>query len=753
MTEVWQYFAILGSFTGLGHLVLFLRLLFPRAKEREQRLALLYLGLSLLWGVAVTLADLQAVFLPIVTDPADRLIPVLSTALSTALLVLVSALLEHPILPILATAGGTWSAILFLATVYSLIDPSFPIPLLQISQGGWAVLVSLLVGLIVMSLFHSRLALHRNRALYWLLTAVPLLGGQALSILPAGPLRGLGSLLHLAGAIAVMRGAISYWLPNVKATLRSILRALFLFCTTTALLLGIALGAAQFTERLPLSHTLLALTMAASAALIYLPLVRLLDRLIERLLQRVGFDPAQALREYSQTITTVLDLEELARQAVSTVAEVLDVQRGALLVATETERGGLLLQPVPGMGQMPTPPLELEPISPILAHIRQKDEPLFQYEVEHHPVLRQAAKTERAGLHALEMEVYLPIRSKGELTGFLALGPQGTGEPYGPIELAFLSTLAQQTGVALQNARLFEGLRDLNMRITELNENLRAAYERLERLDRAKTDFLTIASHELRTPLTQVRGYVDILIELAETGTLAPDQVRRIAENISRPTRRLERIIDAIMDASQIDTEGLSLRFVPTTLVSTVRLAVEPWLPALEERNITLVTRGLDEIPAISADMERLCQAFSNLISNAIKFTPDGGRITIEAYPLDEEHFKVTVSDTGIGISPADQELIFEKFYRVGSVLLHSSGEFKFKGAGPGLGLPIARGVIEGHGGCIWVESEGYDEERCPGTTFHIVLPYVAHRGRCRWKQPESRQPSAAQEQATTAQR
>jgi len=162
-------------------------------------------------------------------------------------------------------------------------------------------------------------------------------------------------------------------------------------------------------------------------------------------------------------------------------------------------------------------------------------------------------------------------------------------------------------------------------------------------------------------------------------------------------------------------------------------------LSALKERNISLTVQGVEAIPSIHCDMERLHQALSNLISNAIKFTPDGGRIAIESYPLDEEHFKITITDSGVGISQIDQELIFEKFYRVGSADLHSSGQFKFKGGGPGLGLPIARGVIEGHGGCIWVESAGYDEELCPGSTFHVVLPYRAHQGACHWKRPAGR--------------
>ena len=132
----------------------------------------------------------------------------------------------------------------------------------------------------------------------------------------------------------------------------------------------------------------------------------------------------------------------------------------------------------------------------------------------------------------------------------------------------------------------------------------------------------------------------------------------------------------------------------------------------------------------MQGDLQRLCQAFSNLIGNAIKFTPDGGNIAISGRTLednDNDHpqtfVEVLFADTGIGIDVSDQKLIFEKFYRVGTVELHSTGSTKFKGAGPGLGLPIAKGVIQAHGGKIWVESPGHDEARMPGSTFHVLLP------------------------------
>ena len=736
--EIWPYIAAWGAVASMGNAGLFVFLLLQRNKDAGARLARAYQGSSLVWGLVLLLASRYTLTAPSAGNLASHFVPFLTAALAVLQLLLLCAMLEHPLLPILTGAGSTWAILLLLTSLAALLTPMSPEWALRLGQIGWLLPATATAGVLVTSLFRSRLALQYNRALYWLIAAIPLTGGQALTLLPIGPLRALGLLGHLLGAMALARGVASYWLPNVKATLRATLRLVLLFIATAALLLGMVVGAEWLTGLEPRYRTTAVAALAVIGAALYLPLYRLLNYLVDRLLAGVGFDPSQALRDYSQSISTILELEQLAAAAMQSVARVLEVRRGALLVATETQWGGLRLQPIPGLGDIPREPLAFEANSPIPAYICDTYAPLFQYEIDLHPILKQAAQRERDWLHGLEMEIYLPIRSQGKLTGLLALGPKGAGEPYSDREVAFLSTLAHQTGVALPNARLFDHLRNLNLHISQLNKDLHAAYQRLEQLDRAKSDFLTIASHELRTPLTQVRGYTDVLADLAEAGNLTPEQVLRLTESISRPTRRLEQIINAMVDAAEIDAEGLALHFAPTILASTVRLALEPWVPALEERGITLKVEGLEAIGALYGDMERLCQAFSNLISNAIKFTPDGGSIAVEARPLDAAHFEVTVSDTGIGISPAEQELIFEKFYRVGAVGLHSSGEFKFKGAGPGLGLPIAKGVVEGHGGCIWVESAGHDEATCPGSRFHVVLPYKAHRGPCHWQQPGS---------------
>jgi signal transduction histidine kinase len=134
-------------------------------------------------------------------------------------------------------------------------------------------------------------------------------------------------------------------------------------------------------------------------------------------------------------------------------------------------------------------------------------------------------------------------------------------------------------------------------------------------------------------------------------------------------------------------------------------------------------------LPSIMADPDAMQKVFYHLIVNAIKYTPDGGKITITGRCITggwEDPFpgiEIIVSDTGIGIDPQLHELIFTKFYQTGELALHSTGKTVFKGAGPGLGLTVARGIVEAHRGKIWVESPGHDEKTFPGSQFHIVLP------------------------------
>jgi signal transduction histidine kinase len=257
------------------------------------------------------------------------------------------------------------------------------------------------------------------------------------------------------------------------------------------------------------------------------------------------------------------------------------------------------------------------------------------------------------------------------------------------------------------------------VRLAEAETKMREVQTRLLQLDKSKSDFIAIAAHELRTPLTLIQGYADLLVEHLPSEMLQRNQP--MLGGLTKATQRLREIIDDMVDVSLIDNQMLELQYEQIELRWLIEQVVADAQATLAERHLTL-TLELPEAFETHADMARLFQVFKNLLSNAIKFTPDGGRIAVRARGL-SGFVELAVVDTGIGIAPADQDRIFDRFAPSGDVTQHSTGKTKFKGSGAGLGLPIARGIVEAHGGAMWVESPGYDEVACPGSAFHIMIP------------------------------
>jgi len=262
---------------------------------------------------------------------------------------------------------------------------------------------------------------------------------------------------------------------------------------------------------------------------------------------------------------------------------------------------------------------------------------------------------------------------------------------------------------------------EMETHVAFISNELSGVQNKLERLDRSKSNFISVAAHELKTPLTLIEGYTTMMHDIPATGQ--SDQLERLIDGVNNGIRRLRSIVDDMIDVSLIDNNMLSLNFQPIWINQILGLIRNELINSITNRGQILDLRsfpGGDQM--LFGDPERLYQAFHNILSNAIKFTPDGGKIIVDGRTLPGFQ-EVTVSDTGIGISAEDQETIFEKFGQLGNASLHSSGKTKFKGGGPGLGLPIAKGIIEAHRGAIWVESEGHNEKSCPGSTFHILLP------------------------------
>jgi signal transduction histidine kinase len=262
---------------------------------------------------------------------------------------------------------------------------------------------------------------------------------------------------------------------------------------------------------------------------------------------------------------------------------------------------------------------------------------------------------------------------------------------------------------------------EMETRITYISKELGNVQQQLEKLDRTKSNFISVAAHELKTPLTLIEGYTTMMRDLIDAS--GQNQFDSLLVGMNKGVRRLHEIIDDMIDVSLIDNNLLSLNFQKTTLMHILNLLRGELEESVTERQQKLEIKKFNGINTwIYADSERLYQALNNVLINAIKYTPNRGKIKVDGRTL-PGFIEVTVTDTGIGVAPENHTAIFEKFAQLGRPNLHSSGKTKFKGGGPGLGLPIARGVIEAHGGTIWVESEGYDEEKFPGSTFHLLIP------------------------------
>lgn len=240
----------------------------------------------------------------------------------------------------------------------------------------------------------------------------------------------------------------------------------------------------------------------------------------------------------------------------------------------------------------------------------------------------------------------------------------------------------------------------------ELAWNFNRMAEQLARVEEARRQWLADLSHEMRTPLASIRAYVEGLMD----GVL-PAQPEVFAQ-ILREVQRLERFINDLREVSRLEAGALELNLTLTAPQVLVEEAVHRFEPVYREKGVELRVQVAPKTPQVLVDRERFLQVLSNLLDNALRYTPEGGRVTLRVYPERGRWVRFEVQDTGIGIPPEHLPHIFKRFYRVESSRARTHG-------GSGLGLTIVRLLVEAHGGQVWAESEGEDR----GSTFIIRLP------------------------------
>ncbi len=430
---------------------------------------------------------------------------------------------------------------------------------------------------------------------------------------------------------------------------------------------------------------------------------------------------AESLEQTGRVLSSDLDLRLVPGRILELLIDVVPYSRGSVMILKGNE-----LLTIAHMGF----PVD-ERVKNMHMQVRQGD--VFQRMGEtHRPVLVDdvAADPGWKQVEWLPLDhswLGVPLISKDRVIGMISL-TRHEAKAFSPNEATLVLAFAGQAAIALENAGLYEEIKSLNehleQKVAERTAELHKAYHVLEQLDKTKVDFIKVTSHELRTPLTAIRGNIQVLQFLLKSKD--DGNISELFDSVVSGVDRLHRIVNTMLDVVKIDTQVLEMHPKPTTVGPIVEKVYKEFSADLKERQLTLTRVGLENLPVIQADKELLYKVFYNLIVNAIKYTPDGKTITINGQLIEQNNVpsvEIIVSDTGIGINPEHHQQIFEKFYQTGEVALHSSGLTKFKGGGPGLGLAIVRGIVLAHHGKVWVESEGHNEETCPGSHFHVVLP------------------------------
>jgi len=285
--------------------------------------------------------------------------------------------------------------------------------------------------------------------------------------------------------------------------------------------------------------------------------------------------------------------------------------------------------------------------------------------------------------------------------------------------------LTRRTGIHSRDeiGTLANTFDEMTGHLQQRTAELERANSILEQMDATKTSFIDIAAHELRTPLTIISAYAQVIGQKVKD----TPELTTASQGIIMGISRMNEVTNSMLDISRIDSKTLSVIPANVRIDDLIAKVLKTFQASLFERKLTLTFDGLASLPSIQADPDLLQKVFYHLVMNAIKYTPNGGAITASGRTVEEqagmEEVEIVVGDTGIGIDPKDQELIFEKFYQTGEIELHSTSKTSFKGGGPGLGLAIARGIVGAHGGRIWVESPGHNEETKPGSRFFVRLP------------------------------
>jgi signal transduction histidine kinase len=462
--------------------------------------------------------------------------------------------------------------------------------------------------------------------------------------------------------------------------------------TLTLVLAGLTKVVEDYFHLREASALWLIVPLGAVVTVLVSPIGRTLDDRIQRLVFSKRQGCYETLLQLSKRMSSILNFNELVDTLVQGLVRGIPATGATLMIrdpvtgAFVNYREDTTVEDGSGIQLIRTD-------SPIVQWLTTTEGLLVKEEAKLNPLIARYFETAEGELEAIKAALIVPLKVENKLNGILLLGEKLSGEIYDAQELDVLLLLATQAAISLENARLYEGLATSNARLLEAS--------------RLKSQFLANMSHELRTPLNSIIGFSKVLLNRLD-GDLTERQDAYV-RSVHNSSRHLLELINSILDFSRIEAGKFEMRPEPVDLHDVVEECIESSMPLVRDRRLKIERDVPVDLPRVLADRMRIKQVLLNLLSNAIKFTPSG-RVLVQLRQ-EREAVHVSVADTGIGISPADLQRLFEPFQRLDNPLAQQAD-------GTGLGLAISKKFIELHRGRIWAESR-----ESQGSTFHFTLP------------------------------
>ncbi len=440
--------------------------------------------------------------------------------------------------------------------------------------------------------------------------------------------------------------------------------------------------------------------------------------------QRIGaryfyytfYNYEKVLSKLGKNLTRFLDIDRLASIITHTLSKTMKLDRVVILIRDE-KRKKYVIQKNVGFKEENGISLVKDNF---LTNYLEKKQGILIYE-ELSLLLRDSQDEEerkkikklQENMHHIEAELCLPLFAEDKMFGMIVLGSKISGDPYFEQDINLLGGLTSQASVAFKNAMLYSEVQDLSenleKKVDEQVKELKKAYEKLQRIDKTKTEFMSIVSHQLRTPLSIIKGHLSMIKE----GVYDDDPEKRdsVLENVYEANERLIALVNDVLNVSRIQAGRVEINKEEADIEDIVRKTAERMRPSSDEKKIDLVFHEPEtETPKVQIDISKTENVLLNLIDNAIKYTNEG---SVEVFLEKEESaIVVKIEDSGEGMSEEELKKLFETFSR------GDAGKKNWI-QGTGLGLYIARQFIEMQGGKVWAQSKGKGK----GSQFFVKIP------------------------------